>query len=130
LRFICSYFITTVKPCQRDGHRHKDVRHLEGDSTLERAYYVCPTCPDQTLFSLSATKLRLRLDQVSPGLARVAVRDGLQVAERRAAEAERANQVAQRSERPNERRLAMEGAVGEQGNVSTDGAMVLIRKEG
>lgn len=55
---------------------------------------------------------------------------GARVIERRAAEAERANAVAQREERPGERRLALEDPVGERGNVSTDGAMVRIRGEG
>lgn len=109
-------------------------------------------------------KLGLRADHCSPGLARVAVREGLQarsfqqaaeavsdavggsisadsvrrltegfgeaVGERRAQEAERAARIADRSEQPGDRRLPGDDPVGDQGNVSTDGAMVLVRHEG
>lgn len=37
-------------PMRFVGYRAKQVSHLEGESTFERAYYVCPTCPDQTIF--------------------------------------------------------------------------------
>ena len=106
----------------------------------------------------------LRKDHYSPGLARVAVREGLQarsfkraaeavsdavggsisadsvrrlsegfgeaVAQRRTQEAERAERIAQRSDGPGERRLPVDEPVGEQGNVSTDGAMVRVRADG
>jgi hypothetical protein len=55
---------------------------------------------------------------------------GEAVGERRAAEAERAARIAQRTERPGERRLPVAEPVGAQGNVSTDGALVLVRAEG
>ena len=32
------------------GYRRKWVQGLEGDSQLERAYYVCPQCKGETLF--------------------------------------------------------------------------------
>jgi hypothetical protein len=32
------------------GYRRKWVQGLEGDSQLERAYYVCPHCKGETLF--------------------------------------------------------------------------------
>jgi DNA-directed RNA polymerase subunit RPC12/RpoP len=32
------------------GYRRKWVQGLEGDSQLERAYYVCPDCEGETLF--------------------------------------------------------------------------------
>lgn len=39
-----------ARPMRFEGYRPKQVSHLEGESTFERAYYVCPTCPDQTFF--------------------------------------------------------------------------------
>jgi hypothetical protein len=32
------------------GYREWSIHGLEGDSTLERAYYVCPNCKGETLF--------------------------------------------------------------------------------
>lgn len=32
------------------GYRPKRVQGLEGDSELERAYYVCPRCEGETIF--------------------------------------------------------------------------------
>ena len=32
------------------GYRRKRVISLEGESSLERAYYVCPECKGETLF--------------------------------------------------------------------------------
>ena len=32
------------------GYRRKRVQGLEGDSVLERAYYVCPSCQGETIF--------------------------------------------------------------------------------
>lgn len=32
------------------GYRRKRVVGLEGESTLERAYYVCPKCAGETVF--------------------------------------------------------------------------------
>lgn len=32
------------------GYRRKTVIGLEGDTELERAYYVCPKCKGETLF--------------------------------------------------------------------------------
>ena len=39
-----------AQPLRFVGYRPKQVAHLEGESTFERAYYACPTCPDQALF--------------------------------------------------------------------------------
>ncbi len=39
-----------AQPMRFAGYRPKQVSHLDGESTFERAYYVCPTCPDQTFF--------------------------------------------------------------------------------
>lgn len=33
-----------------EGYRKWNIHGLEGDSTLERAYYVCPHCKGETLF--------------------------------------------------------------------------------
>ena len=33
-----------------EGYREWRIHGLEGDSTLERAYYVCPNCKGETLF--------------------------------------------------------------------------------
>ena len=33
-----------------EGYRSKMIYGLEGDTQLERAYYVCPHCEGQTLF--------------------------------------------------------------------------------
>ena len=33
-----------------EGYRKWRVHGLEGDSTIERAYYVCPHCKGETLF--------------------------------------------------------------------------------
>ena len=33
-----------------EGYRQWTIHGLEGDSTLERAYYVCPHCKGETLF--------------------------------------------------------------------------------
>ena len=33
-----------------EGYRRWGVQGLEGDSVLERAYYVCPHCEGETLF--------------------------------------------------------------------------------
>jgi len=33
-----------------EGYRPWTVHGLEGDPVLERAYYVCPRCPGETLF--------------------------------------------------------------------------------
>ena len=49
---------------------------------------------------------------------------------RRNTEAERANEIGQVGEGPSDRRIAEVEPIGEQGNVSTDGTMVLIRGEG
>jgi hypothetical protein len=38
------------QPRRFAGYRPKQVSHLDGESTFERAYYVCPACPDQTFF--------------------------------------------------------------------------------
>jgi hypothetical protein len=32
------------------GYREWSIHGLEGDSAIERAYYVCPTCNGETLF--------------------------------------------------------------------------------
>lgn len=33
-----------------EGYRKWEVHGLEGDSVLERAYYVCPKCAGETIF--------------------------------------------------------------------------------
>jgi len=33
-----------------EGYRCWEVHGLEGDTILERAYYVCPECEGQTIF--------------------------------------------------------------------------------
>jgi hypothetical protein len=33
-----------------EGYRRWNIHGLEGDSALERAYYVCPNCKGETLF--------------------------------------------------------------------------------
>jgi len=33
-----------------EGYSPWEIHGLEGDSKLERAYYVCPHCTGQTLF--------------------------------------------------------------------------------
>lgn len=38
------------KPLSFKGYRCKWVQGLEGDSQLERAYYVCPSCQGETVF--------------------------------------------------------------------------------
>ena len=58
-------------------YREWGLHGLEGDSTLERAYYVCPDCEGETIFPLDK-KLQLRADHWSEGAARVATRQGLQ----------------------------------------------------
>ena len=58
-------------------YRDKKVYGLEGETDLERAYYVCEVCEKQTFFPLDK-KLKLRHDHWSPGAARVAIRQGLQ----------------------------------------------------
>ena len=55
---------------------------------------------------------------------------GQEVDERRGEEAERANALPQAGEESRERRLEEVAPIEGQGNVSTDGAMILIREEG
>ena len=50
-------FQLEAPPCKKCGgdmdfaaYRPWQVHGLEGDSTLERAYYVCPACRGETLF--------------------------------------------------------------------------------
>lgn len=38
------------QPMAFKGYRGKRVQGLEGDSELERAYYVCPDCQGETFF--------------------------------------------------------------------------------
>ncbi len=33
-----------------EGYGEWSIQGLEGDSTVERAYYVCPNCKSETLF--------------------------------------------------------------------------------
>lgn len=40
------------QPMEFEGYRPWHVCGLEGDTLLERAYYVCPRCEGQTLFPL------------------------------------------------------------------------------
>lgn len=60
-------------------YRDWAIHSLEGDTTLERAYYVCPKCKGETLFPLDR-KLRLRHDHWSEGAARVSARQGFRSA--------------------------------------------------
>ena len=55
---------------------------------------------------------------------------GRRIGAQRTAEAERASQPAQRGERHDERRVAEVEAINGQANLSTDGAMMLVRNEG
>jgi hypothetical protein len=55
---------------------------------------------------------------------------GGRVAEQRSAEAERANRPGRRGERLAQRRLAEVAPITTQANISTDGAMMLVREEG
>lgn len=55
---------------------------------------------------------------------------GRRIGAQRTAEAERANQPAQRGERPDHRRVAEVQAISGQANLSTDGAMLRVRDEG
>lgn len=46
------------KEMEFEGYRDWRVHGLEGDSKLERAYYVCPDCEGETIFPLGRkTKL-------------------------------------------------------------------------
>jgi hypothetical protein len=139
------------------------IHGLEGETTLERAYYVCPKCKGETLFPLDH-KLQLRHDHWSEGAARVAARQGFQAASFEEAaesyrqavggvisgstvrriteemgchvdalhtqEAEKASAPAQKGESPRTRRIEEHNPVHGQGNISSDGAMILIRGEG
>lgn len=40
------------QPMTFEGYRPWTVKGLEGDSTLERAYYTCPACGEQGFFPL------------------------------------------------------------------------------
>jgi hypothetical protein len=40
------------KPMEFKGYRRWEVHGLEGDTVLERAYYVCPECSGETIFPL------------------------------------------------------------------------------
>jgi hypothetical protein len=66
-----------ARPLQFVGYRPWRVAGLEGETELERAYYVCGECEAQTFFPLDE-KLKLRGDHWSEGAARVATRQGLQ----------------------------------------------------
>lgn len=61
---------------------------------------------------------------------RITVGWGEQVVAQRSAEAEQANQVAQRGERPTDQRIEPVAPISGQANISTDGTMVLVRQEG
>jgi len=37
-----------------EGYRRWEVHGLEGDTALERAYYVCPECEGETIFPLGS----------------------------------------------------------------------------
>ena len=145
------------------AYRDWTVHGLEGDTTVERAYYVCPPCAGQTFFPLDH-KLGLRHDHWSEGAARVATRQGLQapsfaaaaqsyteavgaqisessvrrvteemgrgVHELNTAAAEKAAAPPQKGETPRTRRLEEHKPVQGPGNLSSDGAKILIRGEG
>jgi hypothetical protein len=55
---------------------------------------------------------------------------GRRIGAQRTAEAEQANQPAQRGERPDQRRVVEVRAISGQANLSTDGAMMRVREEG
>lgn len=63
-------------------------------------------------------------------LRRITERWGQAVAAQRQLEAERANVLAQRGEKPEDRRVKEVEPIGGQANLSTDGAMMLVRGEG
>jgi hypothetical protein len=63
-------------------------------------------------------------------VARLTADWGRRVAEQRTAEAERANQPGRRGERLTQRRLTEVTPITTQANISTDGAMLLVREEG
>lgn len=144
-----------------EGYRGWGIQGLEGDSLLERAYYVCPKCPGETIFPLDK-KLDLRRDHWSEGAARVATRQGLQgksfvlaseayidatggsmsgdslrriterfgqaVEEKRGTEAEQV--YATEAPQPAQQVVSVNAPIQGQANISTDGGMVLLRKEG
>jgi len=146
-----------------EAYRSWTVKGLEGDSVLERAYYVCPACTGET-FPPSGSETGLAGGSLEWGAARVAMRLGLQaksfdlaatgfsdavgrsisgdslarltedwgqrVEVQRNQEATAANQPGQRGERLAQRRRAEVAPISTQANLSTDGAMVLVREEG
>ena len=61
------------QPMEFQRYRGWTIYGLEGDTRLERAYYVCPDCPGETLFPVD-WKLRLREDHWSEGAARASAR--------------------------------------------------------
>jgi hypothetical protein len=63
-------------------------------------------------------------------LARITEKWGQAVAAQRSQEAEQANALGQRGEKPEDRRLEEAEPISGQANLSTDGAMVLVRSEG
>jgi len=42
------------KQMEFEGYRRKEVYGLEGDTVMERAYYVCPECKGETIFPLGS----------------------------------------------------------------------------
>ena len=83
-------------------------------------------------FDLAAAGFRdaVGRDISGDSVARLTADWGRRVAEQRTAEAERANQPGRRGERLTQRRLTEVAPITTQANISTDGAMLLVRKEG
>ena len=83
-------------------------------------------------FDLAAAGFRdaVGRDISGDSVARLTADWGRRVAEQRTAEAERANQPGRRGERLTQRRLTEVAPITTQANISTDGAMLLVRQEG
>jgi hypothetical protein len=83
-------------------------------------------------FDLAATAFEdaVGRSMSADSLGRITEGWGQAVAARRQSEAEQANALAQRGEKPEDRRVAEVEPISGQANLSTDGAMVLVRGEG
>ena len=161
----------TAPPCEKcrqplvfEGYRPWTVKGLEGDTVLERAYYVCSACAGETFFPLwirscdygriigavgrrgwrpawvckvsrsiwPATAFGDAVGRSISGdsVARLTEGWGQAVAAQRNQEAEWANQPGRRGEQLVQRRLDEVAPITVQANISTDGAMMLVREEG
>jgi len=83
-------------------------------------------------FKLAAASYREAVggSMSTDSLARITEGAGEQMEKHRQVEAERANQVAQRGDRPCDQRVVEVAPLKEQANISTDGTMILVRHEG